>query len=79
MKNGLVDGLNVYNTHRPKVCGIVTVPFHSGETFGQDMEQLLKSRMTFDEGIVSSQFYLMSKQRLKQMQREIFEQIAIVI
>jgi hypothetical protein len=69
----------VYQDHRSKVSGIVTVPHHSGETFGTDMEQLLKSRMTFDEGIASPSFYLMSKQRLKQMQREIFDQIAVVI
>jgi ABC-type transport system involved in cytochrome c biogenesis ATPase subunit len=41
----------VYQQHRAKVGGIVRVPHHSAETFGADMEQLLKGRMTFEEGI----------------------------
>jgi hypothetical protein len=69
----------VYQQHRAKVGGIVRVPHHSAETFGADMEQLLKGRMTFEEGIASPNFRLMAKQRLKQMQREIFEQVAVVI
>jgi hypothetical protein len=32
-----------------------------------------------EEGIASQNFRLMAKQRLKQMQREIFEQVAVVI
>jgi hypothetical protein len=69
----------VYQLHRSKVGGIVRVPYHSSETFGADMEQLLKNRMTFQEGIESNAFRLMAKQRLKQMQREIFEQVSLVV
>jgi hypothetical protein len=55
----------VYQQHRAKVSGTVRVPHHSAETFGADMEQLLKGRMTFEEGIASQNFRLMAKQRLK--------------
>jgi hypothetical protein len=69
----------VYQLHKSKVSGIVRIPHHSAETFGADMEQLLRSRMTFKEGIESDSFRLMAKQRLKQMQREIFDQVLLVV
>jgi hypothetical protein len=39
----------------------------------------LTRKMTFDEAMRSPDFRLMAKQRLKQIQREIFDQLAIAI
>jgi hypothetical protein len=43
------------------------------------MDVLLSMKMTFAEAITSTEFRLMAKQRLRQIQREIFEQVALVI
>jgi hypothetical protein len=55
------------------------VPYHTSELFAQDMDQLLTWKMTFEEAQQSPYFRLMAKQRLKQIQREIFDQLAIAI
>jgi len=43
------------------------------------MDELLTKKMTFSEAIDSTEFRLMAKQRLRQMQREIFQQVALAI
>jgi hypothetical protein len=43
------------------------------------MDELLTRKMTFDEAQQSPDFRLMAKQRLKQIQREIFDQLAVAI
>ena len=45
------------------------------DTFEDDVQQMLRSRMTFDEAIASEDFSLVSKQRLQIVRREMFEQL----
>jgi len=40
---------------------------------------VLSKKMTFSEAIGGTEFRLMAKQRLRQMQREIFQQVALAI
>jgi hypothetical protein len=68
-----------YANHKDKILALVRVPYHRSELFAQDMDQLLTKKMTFDEAINSPDFRLMAKQRLKQIQREIFDQLALAI
>lgn len=44
---------------------IITLPFYKKETFGYDLELMLKSRLTFDQAISTDEFNIMAKQRLK--------------
>jgi hypothetical protein len=73
------EDLAVYKTHKARMAAIVRVPRHKSELFGQDMDQLLSLKMTFDEAMQSPEFRLMAKQRLKQIQREIFDQLALAV
>ena len=68
-----------YERNKGKILGLIRVPYHTSELFGQDMETILSKKLTFAQAIESPDTRLMSKQRLKQMQREIFEQISAVI
>ena len=68
-----------YLRHVGKITALVRVPYHSSELFARDMEELLSKKMTFAEAIEGGDFRLMTKQRLKQLQREIFEQIALAV
>lgn len=68
----------VYKTHKARITALVRVPHHTSELFAQDMDQLLSKKMTFDEALTSPDFRLMAKQRLKQIQREIFDQLVFV-
>ena len=73
------EEIQTYKTHREKIAAIVRVPYHTSELFAKDMDQLLTRKITFDEAQTSPDFRLMAKQRLKQIQREIFDQLAIAI
>ena len=73
------EDTKVFNQHREQVRGIIRVPHHSSELFGRDMAELLTLKQTFGEGIAGSHFRLMAKQRLTQLQREIFEQLDRVL
>jgi hypothetical protein len=40
---------------------------------------MMKQHLTFEEAVQSDIFYLMSKQRIKIVERNIYEQLAIAI
>ena len=44
---------------------IIFLPSYKKETFGHDIETILKSRLTFDQAINSERINIMAKQRLK--------------
>jgi hypothetical protein len=69
----------VYSRHKDRISALLRVPHHVSELFAQDMDHLLTKKMTFDEAINSPDFRLMAKQRLKQIQREIFDQLAVAV
>jgi hypothetical protein len=73
------EQIQAYINHKDRITAVVRVPFHTSELFAQDMDQLLTSKMTFNEAQQSPNFRLMAKQRLKQIQREIFDQLVLVI
>jgi hypothetical protein len=74
-----VTATKAYEAHQEKINTIIRVPQHASELFAQDMDEMLSKKMTFAEAIGSTEFRLMAKQRLRQMQREIFEQVALAI
>ena len=45
------------------------------DTFEDDVQQMLRDRLTFDEAIAAEEFSLVSKQRLQIVRRELFEQL----
>jgi hypothetical protein len=67
--------MKAYQEHEEKVCGSVAIPRRNRETFGRDLEELLARKLTFDEAMRESNISLMSRQRLKLIQRGLFEQL----
>ena len=59
----------------PKLVGSVLIRKRNPDTFEDDVQQMLRSRLTFDEAIESEDFSLLSKQRLEIVRRELFEQL----
>jgi hypothetical protein len=75
---GEVDGfteLSVTEQNIEKLLGSVMIRERNPHTYGADVSQMLKERLTFDEAIRSEEFSLVSKQRLTIFRRDIFEQI----
>ena len=67
--------MKAYQSFSDKVKGIVRLPRRNPDTFGKDIQILLNKRLTFDEAIGGTEFSLMAKQRIKTVQREVFEQL----
>ena len=67
--------MKVYKDHVDKVCGIIRLAKRNPDTFGKDLELMTSKKLTFKEVLGSSDFELMVKQRMKTVQRDIFEQL----
>lgn len=73
------EKMKVYQNHKERVDGIVKIPRINNDTFGQDVELMLKSKLSFDEAISSEDFKMMSKQRLKMVKKNIWSQLDMVV
>ena len=76
----LLDGapfreMAVCKKHANKVHGSVAIVRRTADTFGRDVEEMICQKMTFEEALNGSGFTIMAKQRLRVVQREIFEQL----
>ena len=58
-----------------KLVGSVLIRDRNPQTFGDDVRQMLEQRLTFDEAIKDERFFLVSKQRLTLVRRDLFEQL----
>jgi len=65
----------VCKKHANKVHGSVAIVRRTADTFGRDVEEMICQKMTFDEALNGSGFTIMAKQRLRVVQRELFEQL----
>ena len=61
-----------------KVFGSVHIAQRNHDTFGRDVEEVIAKKLTFDEAIREGGFSLMTKQRLKMVQRDLFDQLVSV-
>lgn len=61
----------LYKKNRDRIHALVRLPEVRKETFGHDIEQMMRARLTFDEAASHPEFQLMSRQRLKMTWRSI--------
>ncbi len=78
-----VDGkpfeeLNVYKKNRGRFAAVMEIPKQSIDTFGEDIKSMLQRKMTFDQASTSSEFGIMSRQRLKITKDLLFQNLALV-
>ena len=64
-----------YIENADKVLGSVHIPKRNPDTFGRDVEDIISRKLTFEEAISNGAFSIMTKQRLKVVQRDLFEQL----
>ena len=63
-----------FTENADKVFGSVHITERNHDTFGRDVEEVISKKLTFEEAIREGSFSLMAKQRLKVVQRDLFEQ-----
>jgi len=66
----------VYKNNAKKIFGIAVIGDRSRDTFGKDIELMLKNKLTFDQIKTDSRFQIMSKQRLNIFKKDIYSQLA---
>jgi hypothetical protein len=64
-----------YRDNADKVCGAVIFTKRNQDTFGRDVEDMISAKLTFQEAITTGRMPIMAKQRLKLVQRDLFEQL----
>lgn len=64
-----------YRENSDKVCGAVIFSKRNQDTFGRDVEEMIAAKLTFQEAISAGKLPIMAKQRLKIVQRDLFEQL----
>jgi hypothetical protein len=64
-----------YRENADKVCGSVVFSKRNQDTFGRDVEEMIAAKLTFHEAISAAKLPIMAKQRLKIVQRDLFEQL----
>lgn len=68
-----------YRDNAEKVCGAVVFSKRNQDTFGRDVEEMIAAKLTFREAIGTERLPVMAKQRLKIVQRDLFEQLDRVV
>lgn len=71
--------MKAYLDNKHRVIAVIDLPKRTENTYGKDMDTMLKQHLTFDEALQSEIFFLMSKQRIKIVQRSIYEQLEAAI
>jgi hypothetical protein len=67
--------MKVFHDNEHRVFGTVAIIKRNQDTFGRDMEDMITQKLTFVEAVRDSEFTIMAKQRLKVIERDIFEQL----
>jgi hypothetical protein len=71
----LFTEMMAYKESESKIFGVVRIPKRNQDTFGRDIEEVIARKLTFEDAIRNGKASVMSKQRLKVVQRELFEQL----
>ena len=66
----------LYQEARHRLTCTVRLPRLNPQTFGANLAEMMSRNMTFAEADCSGDFFVMAKQRLRQIKRPIFEQMA---
>lgn len=69
------EQMRAYVVHKERVSAIVRLPTLKKETYGRDLGDMLKDRLTFDEALASSSLTIMTRQRLKIIREQVFSQL----
>lgn len=65
------EDFRTYKAHEDRVEGLITLPAVRPETYGRDLDEMLRRRLTFDEALSDKAFGLMARQRLTTWRRDV--------
>ncbi|WP_417519326.1 conjugal transfer protein TraL [Marinobacter sp.] len=69
------EQMKAYTSYKERVSAIIHVPSLKEETYGRDFSEMLQERKTFDEALADQTKSIMTRQRLKIVRSQLFEQL----
>jgi CobQ/CobB/MinD/ParA family nucleotide binding protein len=66
---------DIFKLNEPRILGTVTIPKRTPDTFGRDFEEMIALRQTFGEALLWGGSSIMTKQRLKMIRDDLFDQL----
>jgi hypothetical protein len=69
------EEMTAYKGSEDRVFGSVHLVKRNQDTFGRDLEEVISRKLTLEEAIRECDFSIMTKQRLKVIQRDWFDQL----
>ena len=69
--------MKVYQDHKQRMAAIVEIPEFNTKTTGHDLSELLKTKRPFREAVADPSVLLMTRQRLKMAQRDLYERLQV--
>ena len=69
------EKMKAYTDNKARVSAIIQIPTLKAETYGRDFSEMLQERRTFDEALVDPALTIMTRQRLKIVKTQIFQQL----
>ena len=75
------EQMNVYKANKDAITALIQIPELKQETFGHDLSTILNENLTFEEAINDPGKTIMTRQRLKIIQDDLFKRLdaAVVI
>jgi len=68
----------VYQMHKSKLAGFVTLHRRNSSTFGDDIKRMATRRLTIAEVMENPEFTIMEKQRIGTFSRKVFSQLDMI-
>ena len=69
------EKMKAYTDNKARVSAIIQIPALKEETYGRDFSEMLQERRTFDEALADSALTIMTRQRLKIVKSQLFQQL----
>ena len=66
------EQMKAYTVHKGRISAIIQIPLLKQETFGRDFTDMLQARLTFEEALAMTSLTIMTRQRLKIIQTQLF-------
>ena len=72
------EKMDVYTKNKKSIAAVMHLREQNEKTFGRDLEDMTKAKITFDEVDTDGNFNVMAKQRLRLYKKDVFDQLAII-
>lgn len=74
-KGKTFEQMKAYTENKNRITAIVSIPALNQATFGHDLTNMLKERLTFNEAVASPAHLTITRQRLKMIRDALFGQL----